>query len=176
MEQTSVRYILIRTAFFTQEALVIFITDGAQTKSSHTWAGNSCKPIPLIKGVLENVNQERGQCHPWKKFKPLIGRPYIFEKLLGKLLNSPDAFFQVNPLQTEHLYKTALQFADLTNQETVVDAYCGVGTLALLAAPLAKRSIGIECVAEPLKMQRVNATLNSTPNCTFYLGHAEKTA
>lgn len=175
LQQTSVRYILIRTAFFTQEALVIFITDGSQTQELEHLGKELMKSHPFIKGVLENVNQREDNIILGKSFKSLIGRPYIYEKLLGMTFKiSPDAFFQINPLQTEHLYKTALEFANLNDQEIVVDAYCGVGTLALLAAPRAKQSIGIECVARAIEDAQTNASLNSSQNCTFYLGFAEK--
>ena len=86
---------------------------------------------------------------------------------------SPNSFFQVNPLQTERLYSKALEFAELSGTETVVDLYSGIGTISLAASRIAKNVIGVEIVPQAVADARENASLNRVTNVTFYEGSAE---
>lgn len=167
LQEVAVRYVLIRTAFHSQEALVILVTDGK----------NPIKPFPVpssVKGVIENSHPASRNAILGRTWKTLQGRPYIYETLLGKKFKlSAGAFFQVNTAQAEQLYTAALQAAELTKDKTVIDAYCGVGTLALFASDLAKSVVGIEEYAEAIEDAKENATLNGISNCTFFAGKTE---
>lgn len=175
LTNTSVRYVLIRNAVFNDEALVIFVTDGSQTEALKKFGDELMRANPLIKGVVESVNRRHTNAILGRTFRPLAGRPYLTEKLLGKTFKlSASAFFQVNSAQTEHLYQKALDFAGITPKDTVLDAYCGVGTLALFAADTAKHVFGIECVAPAIENAIENAQINKQSNCTFTCGQTEK--
>ncbi|MCH9626552.1 MAG: 23S rRNA (uracil-C(5))-methyltransferase RlmCD [Chlamydiales bacterium] len=171
----SVRYVLIRTAVFNDESLVVLVTDGRFSEELKAFAEQLMQANPLIKGVIESINTRKDNVILGKKFRTLAGRPYLVEKLSGKTFKlSASSFFQVNPAQTERLYEKALAFAAIQPDETVLDAYCGVGTLALFAADHARRVYGVECVAPAIENAIENASLNNTTNCSFTCGYAEK--
>ncbi|MCC5832436.1 MAG: 23S rRNA (uracil(1939)-C(5))-methyltransferase RlmD [Chlamydiales bacterium] len=171
----SVRYVLIRNAIFNDEALVVLVTDGRFPQEIQDFGKELLDAHPLIKGVVETVNTRRDNVILGKTFHTLAGRPYLIEQLLDKKFKlSAAAFFQVNPAQTEHLYEKALLLADIRSDETVLDAYCGVGTLALFAADHARHVFGVECVPSAIENAIENATLNEVSNCTFTCGFVEK--
>ncbi len=171
----SVRYVLIRNAIFNDEALVVLVTDGRFSDQIQAFGKELMAAHPLIKGVVENVNKRKDNIILGKTFRPLVGRPYLTERLLNKKFKlSASSFFQVNPAQTEHLYEKAISLASIQPNETVFDAYCGVGTLALFAADHAKHVYGVECVAPAIENAMENAQLNDVSNCTFTCGLVEK--
>ena len=99
----------------------------------------------------------------------LFGDGYITENLGDFVFRiSPKAFYQINPVQTEVLYNTALEFAGLTGKEKVIDAYCGTGTIGIFASPKAAKVVGVELNPDAVKDARVNAKLNSAENTEFY--------
>jgi len=171
----SVRYTLIRNAIFQDEALVIFVTKGSFSKDLKIFAEELMASHSLIKGVVENLNARSDNVILGATFRLLSGRPYIYEKILNKTFKiSPSAFFQVNPAQAEHLYAKAIEFAEIKPHETVLDAYCGVGALALFAADRSKKVFGTECVSSAVADAIENARLNHQESCTFQCGHAEE--
>ncbi len=171
----SVRYVLIRNAVFNDEALVVLVTDGRFSEEIKAFGKQLMQAHPLIKGVIESVNTRNDNVILGKRFRTLVGRPYLVETLNGKKFKlSASAFFQVNPAQTEKLYEKVLSFAAIRPNDTVLDAYCGVGTLALFAADQARRVYGIECVAPAIENALENASLNQITNCSFTCGYAEK--
>lgn len=171
----SVRYVLIRNAIFNDEALVVFVTDGRFAEEIQEFGKRLYEASPLIKGVVETVNTRKDNVILGKTFHTLAGRPYLIEWLLEKQFKlSAAAFFQVNPAQTERLYEKALAYADIQPNETVLDAYCGVGTLALFAADRARHVFGVECVVSAIENAIENAQLNHVSNCTFTCGLMEK--
>lgn len=170
----SVRYILIRNAVFKKEAMVIFVTDGSYQQELTHFA-KELMTNPVIKGVVENINKRSDNVILSSHFRTLAGQGWIYETLLGKTFKiTPAAFFQVNSPQTERLYETALQMSDIQSDEVVLDAYCGVGTLAIFAEEKAKDVIGIECVEQAVFAAKENATLNKAEKCRFLFGQAEK--
>lgn len=172
---SSVRYVLIRNAVFHEEALVVFVTAGHFSKELKKLAVELMEANSLIKGVVENLGTKSDNVILGSQYRLLAGRPYIYEKLLGKTFKiSPSAFFQVNPAQTEELYKRAIELAEIGPDESVLDAYCGVGALALFAADHAKKVYGIECVPHAIADALENARLNQLTNCTFICGKAEE--
>lgn len=170
-----VRYALIRNAVFQDEALVIFVTSGSFSKELKLFAEELMASHSLIKGVVENLNPRGNNTILGPNFRLLAGRPFIYEKLLNKLFKiSPSAFFQVNPAQSENLYTKALELAMIQPYETVLDAYCGVGALALFASDTAQKVFGIECVPGAVADAIENARLNHNESCSFHCGAAEE--
>lgn len=170
----SVRYVLIRNAVLHNEAMVIFVTDGRFSEELKQHALELMNRHPRVKGVIENVNPHSNNIVLGSTFRLLAGRPHIFETLLNKTFKiSPSAFFQINPEQTEQLYAKSLQLAEIEPHEIVVDAYCGVGALAIFAAAHAKRVFGFECITHAIADAKENAKLNGITNTSFLCGKAE---
>jgi len=170
-----VRYVLIRNAVFHEEALVIFVTTGRYSKELKKFGEELMEENSLIKGVVESLNTRCDNVILGPRFRLLAGRPFIYETLLNKIFKiSPSAFFQVNPGQTENLYGKAIQLAEIEPHEIILDAYCGVGTLALFAADRAKHAYGIECIPHAIADAIENARLNHLSNCSFICGKAEE--
>ncbi|MBR4721157.1 MAG: 23S rRNA (uracil(1939)-C(5))-methyltransferase RlmD [Clostridia bacterium] len=127
-----------------------------------------------ISGIVLNVNKKRTNLVLGDKSIVLWGKNYLSATLLGlKYEISPESFFQVNSKQTEKLYSLALDFADIQNTDTVLDIYCGIGTITLSAAKTAKKVIGIEIVEKAIENAKENAKRNGIFNADFYCGEAE---
>ncbi|MEX1013265.1 MAG: 23S rRNA (uracil(1939)-C(5))-methyltransferase RlmD [Waddliaceae bacterium] len=167
-----IRNLYIRTSIKHEETLVTLVTDG--TNDMRGLAKEIIK-IENVVGVMESVNKRADNVILGNTFTLLEGKDHIVEELLGTSFKlSAPSFFQVNPLQAENLYQTALAFADIQPTHTVVDAYCGVGTLSLLAAKQAEKVIGIEVVPEAIENANQNALINDIQNCRFILNQTEK--
>ena len=133
--------------------------------------------IPSLKTVVLNINKSDSNVVLGKANKVLFGDGYINEKILGKTFRiSPLSFFQVNSRQCEILYQNAALFAGLTGEETLLDLYCGTGTIGLTMADDVKRLIGVEIVPEAIEDAKVNATVNGIENAEFYCGDAAEVA
>ncbi|MCB1149698.1 MAG: 23S rRNA (uracil(1939)-C(5))-methyltransferase RlmD, partial [Chlamydiia bacterium] len=129
---------------------------------------------PKVQGVVLCLNNKAGNALLDVHFERLAGKERILETLCGmKFFLSSASFFQVNPGQAENLYRKALEFAELKGSEFVVDAYCGVGTLALIFAQQAKKVLGIECVSQAIDDARENGRENGLGNAEFKVGRAE---
>ncbi len=163
---------LIKNGIHTGEALIVFVTRG--DIDLKPLAEQICGQLPEVVGVVENINHGRNTALG-KHSHTLAGRPYLFETLLGTRFKiSPHAFFQVNTLQAENLFRQALKLANLLPTMHIIDAYCGVGTLSLLAAPHVASVTGIECVPEAIVDAKENAKINDISNCHFLCGQSEK--
>lgn len=174
-QQGKVRHLLIRTAIHEDHVLVIVITTGVEKKWIETLANELMEAHPQIKGVVENINLRPDNVILGTDYQLIKGVAAIEENLCGfRFRLSPHAFFQVNTLQVENLYRAAVEMCRLTGNEILVDAYCGVGTMAIIAAPKAKSVVGIEYVADAIQDARYNASLNSIANARFEVGAAEK--
>ncbi|OGS37366.1 MAG: 23S rRNA (uracil-5-)-methyltransferase RumA [Elusimicrobia bacterium RIFOXYB2_FULL_49_7] len=172
----SLRHILIKTAVHNKEALVVLVTNGFEIKRIDQITSRIMKCHPWVKGVVQNINQERTNVILGKKFHTLAGRPFIEEKIGGlKFIITPSSFFQINPFQVETLIQTALKAAALTGNERVMDAYCGVGLFSLFLARQASEVIGVEWVHEAVKNGARNADVNHITNVNFHCGRAERT-
>ena len=168
------RHILIRSAVHTQEALVVLVTNGNSSEALSRIADAVMAQCPNVKGVVHNKHTGRDNVILGKSYQVLKGAGYIHEKLVNMTFKvSPASFFQVNPAQAENLYAKALEFAELTGKETVLDAYCGVGTLSLFFAKQAKNVIGVECVPEAIEDAKTNAQLNHIANVSFMCATSE---
>lgn len=170
----SIRFVLIRTSDFEQKAIVVLITSGRKKKESLTLA-KKIAVHPKIKGVLEIVNQRTDSVILTDQVQVLSGESFLQEKILSKtFLFGALSFFQVNPQQAQKLFATALGFAKIHATDYVLDAYCGVGILAILAAEKAKRVWGFEVSKEAIMLSKKNAKNNQISNTIFLEGKAEE--
>jgi 23S rRNA (uracil1939-C5)-methyltransferase len=166
--------VLIKTAVHTKQVLVILVTTKKSLPALSLIAAQIMQSMPEIKGVLQNVNPSTSNVMLGKAFYSLIGDSYITETLSGLTFKvSPSSFFQVNPPQAERVYETVLDYASLTGKETVLDAYCGVGTLSLILAKQASKVIGVECVKDAIIDAKENAIVNHISNVQFICAPAE---
>lgn len=124
---------------------------------------------------MQSVNNKFTTLVLGKEFITLYGKGFIEDELCGcKFKISPASFYQINPEQTEILYNTAVKFMELTGNEIVVDAYCGTGTIGIIAAKQAKSVIGVELNSNAVADAKINAKLNNTENIDFYNADAGK--
>ncbi|MCB1111778.1 MAG: 23S rRNA (uracil(1939)-C(5))-methyltransferase RlmD [Chlamydiales bacterium] len=173
--QGTLRHLLIKSAIGTGEVLIILITTGKENRKVQEVCDAIMEICPSVKGVVENINKRSDNVIMGKTFITRAGQGHIIEKLSGLYFKmSPPSFFQVNPLQADHLYAKAIQLAELNEGKSVLDAFCGVGTLALIASESAADVHGIETVAEAIEDAKENARMNGITNCSFTCGKAEK--
>lgn len=169
-----IRYVMIRKAFVTGEIMVCIIINGNK--------------IPDLEELVERLSKVKGMtsislsinlCNTnvimGKVMENIYGRKYIVDYIKDIKFNiSPKSFFQVNPVQTEKLYETALEYAGLTGNETVWDLYCGIGTISLFLARSAKKVYGVEIISDAIRDARNNAKMNNITNAEFFVGKAEE--
>jgi 23S rRNA (uracil1939-C5)-methyltransferase len=173
--QGLLRHVLVRVGFHTEEALAVLVTTAEPFAGKEELAAELMQRVPELVGVVQNINRRRSNVVLGDEMVLLAGRDYLMDELGGlKFRISPGSFWQVNPLQTEVLYATALQYAGLTGQETVIDAYCGIGSISLYLARHARQVIGVEVVAAAVTDARRNAQLNGINNARFFTGEAEQ--
>ena len=167
-----VRHVLIRKGFTTKELMVCLVINGRKIPQVEKLVDRLQK-IEGMTAIMANVNTEQTNVILGKEIQPIWGQDYI-EDYIGnvKYRISPLSFYQVNPVQTEKLYGKALEYAELTGKETVIDAYCGTGTIGLIAARNAKRVIGVELNKDAVKDARINAKENGIKNAEIYAGDA----
>jgi 23S rRNA (uracil1939-C5)-methyltransferase len=167
-----VKHVLIKTAVNTQQVLVVLVTE--EEIDLQTLAQQILKASPEVKGVVQNINPSTTNAVLGSRYKLLAGQASIEEELCGLTFKiSSASFFQVNPAQAERIYAQALAWSGLKGSEKVLDAYCGVGTLALLFARHVQTVIGIESVPEAIEDARMNAARNNISNATFLCGRTE---
>jgi len=167
------RHVLIRKAFGTGEIMVVLVTGTPVFKSKNNFCKALLKAHPEITTIVQNVNNKFTSLVLGDSQTVLYGDGYITDVLCGmKFRISPASFYQINYKQTNVLYSKALEFACLTGSETVVDAYAGVGTIGMIASPLAKRVISVELNPAAVKDAKINAKLNGIDNMSFFCADA----
>ena len=167
------RHVLVRRGFETGEIMVVLVLGSPILPSKNNFVKALRKVHPEITTVVLNVNNKQTSMVLGEKEKPIYGPGFIKDKLCGCTFRiSPQSFYQVNPVQTEILYKTAIEYAGLGRKETVIDAYCGIGTIGLVAAKRAKNVIGVELNPDAVRDARINAKENKITNARFYQGDA----
>ena len=133
------------------------------------------KVHPEITTVVQNINDRGTSMVLGTRDVVLYGKGFIEDKLCGCTFRiSAQSFYQVNPVQTEKLYSTALEYAKLTGKESVWDLYCGIGTISLFLSQKAKQVYGVEIVPQAIEDAKTNAALNGITNAEFFLGKAEE--
>ena len=169
-----IRHVLIRAGFRTGQIMVCIVINGDRLPNEDKLV-ESLSALPNMTSVSVNINKENTNVIMGRKVRVLWGKEYI-EDYIGevKFRISPLSFYQVNPVQTEKLYRLALEYAGLTGRETVWDLYCGIGTISLFLAQRAAHVYGVEIVPEAIRDARENAAVNGLTNADFYVGKAEE--
>ena len=172
-----IRHVLIRTSRSTKEVMVVLVSNVDTFPRRNNFVKELVKIRPEISTVIQNTNKRDTNVILGESDKVLFGRGFIADEILGLKFNiSCRSFFQVNPIQVEILYKTALNFAKLSKNDTLLDAYAGVCTIGLLAAPHVKKVTSVELEKSAVINGINNARLNSINNieiieadCTEYI-------
>ena len=169
----TVRHIMGRVGVHTGEIMVCLVTARDTVPHLKELVQMLKAEIPGVKSVVQNVNKRSTNVILGEKTRLIAGNPTIKDKIGPLKFNiSAQSFFQVNSEQAEKLYNTALDFANLKGKETVVDLYCGTGTITLFMAQKAKRALGIEIVPSAIRDAKKNAQANHIENADFLLGDA----
>ena len=167
------RHVLIRRGFKSGEIMVVLVLGTPILPSSNTFVKALRKEHPEITTVVLNINDRKTSMILGEREKVLYGKGFIRDELCGCTFRiSPKSFYQVNPVQTEILYQKAIEFAHLTGKESVIDAYCGIGTIGLIASGHAKEVVGVELNKDAVKDAKLNARENQIRNVKFYQGDA----
>ncbi|MCG7409549.1 23S rRNA (uracil(1939)-C(5))-methyltransferase RlmD [Paenibacillus sp. ACRRX] len=169
------RHVVMRIGFRTNELMITLVTNGKRIPQQEEFVEDLVKALPQLKSVCQNINNKQTNVILGDKTRLLWGSEYITDYIGEiKFEISARSFYQVNPVQTEVLYEKAVEYAGLTGEETVIDAYCGIGTISLFLAQRAKRVLGVEIVAEAIDDARRNAEINGIQNAEFAVGAAEE--
>ena len=169
-----VRHALIRKGFHSGELMVCLVINGKDIPLKEQLVEELCR-IKGMTSISYSINQEKTNVIMGKEIVNLYGPGYITDNIENVTYQiSPLSFYQVNPVQTEKLYGTALEYAGLTGSETVWDLYCGIGTISLFLAQNAKKVYGVEIVPQAIEDARRNAALNHITNAEFFTGKAEE--
>lgn len=172
-KQGFLRHVLIRTGFKTGQIMVVLVVADKIFTSKNNFVKALRKEHPEITTIIMNINNKSTSMVLGHEEKVLFGKGFIEDELCGlKFKLSSSAFYQINPIQTEKLYNKAIEMAELTGKETVLDAYSGIGTIALIASKKAKEVIGVELNREAVKNAIGNAKANNINNVKFYEGDA----
>jgi len=172
-----IRHVLIRTSLSTSEIMVVFVSNVDTFPGRNNFIKELVKRSPEISTIIFNVNKRDTNVILGESEKVLYGKGFITDEILGLKFNiSSKSFFQVNPIQVQKLYGEALRLANITKNDTVLDAYAGVCTIGLLAAKHAKQVTSVELVKSAVINGRNNAKLNNIENidiieddCTLYI-------
>ena len=168
------RHVVVRTGFVTGELMVVLITNGTHIPNKDQWIAGIRTALPAVNSIVQNVNTRDTNVIFGDETRTLWGSDVIYDELDGiRFAISARSFYQVNPEQTVALYRKAVEYAGLTGQETVIDAYCGIGTISLFLARQAGRVYGVEIVPEAIEDAKRNAELNGIENADFEAGPSE---
>jgi len=171
----NLRHIIVRRGYYTGEIMVVLVTRTAKLFPTSKIVPDILEAIPEVVSIVQNVNPKHTNVILGEDSIVLYGEDKFKDTLLGNTFEiSHRSFYQVNPLQTEKLYQTVLDFAELTGEETVIDAYSGIGTITLTLAKNAKHVYGIEVIEPAVENAKANAELNNIDNVTFEAGAAEE--
>lgn len=179
MHKGLIRRVFVRFGNVSKEAMVVISVNGKSLPNKDDLIEKliSVDGEYSLASIVLNINTQKNNLVLGDENIILYGREYIFDTLCGITYKiSPNSFYQVNPIQTEILYKKAMEFAELGGDETVIDLYCGIGTISLMAAKYAKSVIGVEIVEQAIKDAKNNAKENGITNAEFILGSAETIA
>ena len=173
-----IRHLLIRKTYDDKYMVVFIVNDKDKAFDLDKFNILKDKLINRYKEVMSviiNYNNKPNNVILGEEYSVLFGEDYLNEEILGlKFRMSHKAFFQVNHEQTEVLYNKALEYAEISSNDVVVDCYCGVGTISLLASKQAKKVIGIEIVPEAIDNANINKKINCINNAEFIVGKAEE--
>lgn len=167
------RHVLVRVGHSTGQIMVVLVLGSPILPSKNNFVKALRKVHPEITTVVINVNDKKTSMVLGDKEQVIYGSGYIEDRLCGMTFKiSPKSFYQVNPRQTEVLYQKAIAFAELSGKEVVLDAYCGTGTIGMIAAPHAGRVIGVELNKDAVRDAIAGAKRNQISNIRFYQSDA----
>ena len=167
------RHVLVKRGFATNEVMVVLVTGTPIFPARNNFLRALLKLHPEITTVVQNVNDRYTSMLLGPSEKTLYGPGFITDVLCGlKFRISAKSFYQINPAQTEVLYGKAMEFAGLTGRETVIDAYCGIGTIGMIAAKTAGQVLGVEVNRDAVRDAIANAKLNNMKNIRFVCADA----
>ncbi|MDT8716082.1 23S rRNA (uracil(1939)-C(5))-methyltransferase RlmD [Clostridium sp. 19966] len=168
------RHVMVRKGFTTGEVMVVLVTNGKKLPHKESLVEKLKENIAGIKSIIQNINTKNSNVIMGLENIVLWGTENITDYIGEfKFSISPLSFFQVNPLQTKVLYDKALEYAALTGNEVVFDAYCGAGTISLFLTQKAKKVYGVEIIPEAIENAKENAKMNLVDNAEFLVGQAE---
>ena len=169
------RHVLIRRGFTSGQVLVVLVTGSPVFPSKNHFIKALTALHPEITSIVQNINGQKTSMVLGERENVLYGKGYIEDTLCGKTFRiSPKSFYQVNPVQTEKLYSKGIELAGLTGKERILDAYCGIGTIGLIASEHAGELIGVELNPDAVRDAVRNAKANNVKNAKFYQGDAGK--
>lgn len=170
----SLRHIMVRYGLVTKEVMVVLVSRTSDLPNKNKIVTEIVEKIAGLKSVILNVNAKKTNVIMGDESEVLWGEEVIYDYIGEiKFAISSRSFYQVNPDQTKVLYSKALEYADLRGEETVIDAYCGIGTISLFLAQKALKVYGVEIVPEAIEDAKRNAELNGIVNAEFAVGEAE---
>jgi 23S rRNA (uracil1939-C5)-methyltransferase len=168
------RHVVVKKAFRTGEMMLVLVTNGRDIPYKDEWIGSIREAIPHVASICQNVNKKQTNVIFGDETRVLWGRDVIYDYIGDvQFAISARSFYQVNPVQTEVLYGKTVEYAGLSGKETVIDAYCGIGTISLFLAQHADQVYGVEIVPEAIEDARSNAMLNEMKNVKFEVGASE---
>lgn len=170
-----IRHVVVRRGHYSGQVMVTLVTNKRKMPNEEIIVDAIAEEVPNIASIVQNVQTKRTNVILGRQSLVLWGQPYIEDSMLGLTFRiSSKSFYQVNTPQAEVLYKTAIDAADLHGNETVLDAYSGIGTIGLSLAQHAKQVYGMDIVDEAVEMAKQNAKLNGIKNAAFEVGSAEE--
>ena len=170
-----IRTVMVRRGYYSHEVMVVLVTNTKRLPMAEQIVDGIVAGVPEVKSIVQNINDQKTNRLLGDKNKTLWGADEIHDQLLGiDFAISPLSFYQVNPQQTERIYQTAIENAGLDGSQTVIDAYCGIGTISLAAAKHAKQVYGVEIVPAAIDDAKHNAKRNGIKNAKFVVGKAEE--
>ena len=171
-----IRHIIIRNGHTTGQVMVCLVVTHKNIRNTELLIEKLVN-VSGMTGICLNINSEKTNRIMGTEIITLYGKNYIEDRIGDILFRiSPLSFYQVNPVQTQKLYNTALDYAELTGKEIVWDMYCGIGTISLFVAGRAKAVLGVEIVPQAIEDAKKNAEINGIHNVTFVCGAAEELA
>ncbi|MDR2832520.1 MAG: 23S rRNA (uracil(1939)-C(5))-methyltransferase RlmD [Streptococcaceae bacterium] len=169
-----IKHIVVRKGHYTNELMIILVTRTSRLPKVEKIVAEILAKLPETQSIMQNINEKVTNVILGNKNKVLHGKATIKDHLMGNAFNiSPQSFYQVNTEMAEILYKKAIDLAQLTEQDIVIDAYCGIGTIGQSFAKRVKHVYGVEIVPEAIEDAKVNAVENGIENTTYVAGPAE---
>ena len=169
-----IRNLVVRRGHHSGEIMVILVTTRPKVFRVDQLIEQLIKQFPAIKSVMQNINDQNTNAIFGKEWRTLYGQDYITDQMLGNSFQiSGPAFYQVNTEMAEKLYQTAIDFAELREDDVVIDAYSGIGTIGLSVAKHVKEVYGVEVISEAVENSKKNAQLNGITNAHYVCNTAE---
>lgn len=175
LQTGKIRHIIVKIGIYTNEIMCILVTNEENIGNEEMIVEKIISKYPEVKTIVKNINQKNTNVILGNKNVILYGNGYIKDKLGEYQFKiSTMSFYQTNPIQTEILYKKAIEYANLNKEDILCDLYCGIGTIGIFASKYVKKVYGIEIVEEAIENAKENAKMNQVENIEFMAGDVEK--